>query len=110
MNQNDVDYYERQAELLEKFLSKNDKTALTKMLNMNINPNINKEKEINHKKRLEYKKNIKNRPSAQYYDYFYLKQQAYNNSINENIDLFNYNNNYKDNQINNFKLVINGEV
>ena len=37
MNQKDDDYYERQTELLEKFLLKKDKTAFMKMLNMNKN-------------------------------------------------------------------------
>jgi hypothetical protein len=104
MNQNDDDYYERQTELLEKFLLKNDKTAFMKMLNMNINPNLDKEKENNHKKNIEYMKSMKIRTPVQYYDYFHIKQQTYNNNLNNNNDFFNYNNNYKDNQINNFKL------
>ena len=103
MNQNDDDYYERQTELLEKFLSKNDKTAFMKMLNMNINPNLDKEKENHQKKRSEFMKSMKQRPSAQYYDYYHMKQQTFSNNTNNN-DLFNYNNKYQDNQINNFKL------
>ena len=100
MNKNDDDYYERQTELLEKFLSKNDKNAFMKMLNMNIIQNIDKEKENNHKKNPDFMKSMKNKKPSHYYDYFHLKQQTYNND-NDN-DLFN--NNYKDNQINNYKL------
>ena len=50
MNKNDDECYERQTELLEKFLSKNDKISFMKMLNMNIIPNTDKEKDHNHKK------------------------------------------------------------
>ena len=101
MNKNDDDYYERQTELLEKFLSKNDRTAFTKMLNMNIITNADKEKENNQKKNPDFMKSMKNKTPAHYYDYFHLKQQIYNNNNNNNDnDLFNY----KDNQINNFKL------
>ena len=103
MNKNDDECYERQTELLEKFLSKNDKISFMKMLNMNIIPNTDKEKDHNHKKRLEFMKSMKNRTPAHYYNYFHLKQQNYNNNNNDN-ELLNYNNNYKDNQINNFKL------
>ena len=105
MNKDDDDYYERQSKLLEKFLSKNDKTAFMKMLNMNINPNVDKEKEIYHRKRSEFLKSMKNKPpTANYYDYYNMKPQTYNSNNNNGTDLFNYNNNYKDNQINNFKL------
>ena len=102
MKNNDDDNYERQSKLLEKFLSKNDKTAFMKMLNMNINSNPDKEN--NHKKRAEFLKSMKNRHPAHYYDYFNMKPQSYNNNISNNNDLYNYNNNYNDNQINNFKL------
>jgi hypothetical protein len=100
MNKNDDDYYERQNELLEKFLSNNDKNAFMKMLNMNINANSDKEKNNFQRKRPDFMKSMKNKSPSRYYDYFHLKQQTNNN----NNDLFNYNNNYQDNQINNFKL------
>ena len=45
MHKNDDDYYDRQTELLEKFLSKNDRSAFQKILNMNILSNSDKEKE-----------------------------------------------------------------
>ena len=101
MNKNDDDNYERQTELLEKFLSKNDKSAFMKMLNMNINTNADKDNY--QRKRSEFLKSMKNRRPAHYYDYFHLKQPTYNNT-NTNNDLFNYNNGYQENQINNFKL------
>ena len=100
MNKNDDDCYERQTELLEKFLSKNDKHAFMKMLNMNIIQNTDKEN--NHKKNQNFMKSMKNRKPSHYYDYFHLKQQTYNNNNDNDNDLFN--NNYKDNQINNYKL------
>ena len=104
MNKNDDDYYERQSELLEQFLSKNDKTAFMKMLSMNINPSSDKEKN-NNQKRHQFMKSMKNKSPRHYYDYFHLRQDIYNNSnSNKNNDLFNYNNNYQDNQINNYKL------
>ena len=103
MNKDDDDYYERQTELLEKFLSKNDKTSFMKMLRMNINTSADKEKEKNHKKHLEFMKSMKNKHPGHIYDYFHMKQHTYNN-INNNNDLFNYNNNYNENHINNFKL------
>ena len=103
MNKNDDDYYERQTELLEKFLSKNDKTAFMKMLNMNVNPNTDKEKENNYKKRQDFMKSMKNKSPKRIYDYFHMKQQPHNHLNNNNDDLFSYNN-YKENQINNFKL------
>ena len=99
MNNNDDDYYERQSELLEQFLSKNDKGAFTKMLNMNINSSSDKEKE--HKKRPDFMKSMKNKSPARYYDYFHMRHPSYNN----NNDLFsNHNHDYKDNQINDFKI------
>ena len=99
MNNNDDDYYERQSELLEQFLSKNDKGAFMKMLNMNINSNSDKEKE--QKKRPDFMKSMKNKSPARYYDYFHMRQPSYNN----NNDLFsNHNHDYKDNQINDFKI------
>ena len=103
MNKDDDDYYERQTELLEKFLSKNDKTSFMKMLRMNVSTSAEKEKEKNHKKRPEFMKSMKYKHPAHIYDYFHMKQHTYSNTNNNN-DLFNYNNNYNENQINNFKL------
>ena len=98
MNNNDDDYYERQTELLEQFLSKNDKGAFMKMLNMNINSD--KEKEP--KKRPDFMKSMKNKSPARYYNYFHMRQPSNNNNNN---DLFSYHNHdYKDNQINDFKI------
>ena len=101
MDKNDDDYYDRQTELLEKFLSKNDKTAFKKMLNMNINQNADKEKENYQKKRPDFMKSMKNKSPLHMYDRYRMNQ--YNNT-NTNDDLFSYNNNYRDNQVNNYKL------
>ena len=98
MNNNDDDYYERETELLEQFLSKNDKGAFMKMLNMNINSSSDKEKE--QKRHPNFMKSMKNKSPQRYYDYFHMKQPSYNNN-----DLFSYHNHdYKDNQINDFKI------
>ena len=44
---------------------------------------------------------MKNKSPARYYDYFHMRQPSYNN----NNDLFSYHNHdYKDNQINDFKI------
>ena len=105
MDKNDDDYYERQTELLEKFLSKNDKNAFMKMLNMNVNPNADKEKENNQKRRPDFMKSMKNKSPTHIYDRYHMRQ--YNNT-NNNDDLFSHNNNhYKENQINNFKINFN---
>ena len=100
MNKDEDDYYEKQTKLLEKFLSKNDKIAFMKMLNMNVNPNVDKEKE--QKKRPEFMKSMKNKHPSHYYDYFHMRQPTYN-STNDN-DIFNHNHNYRENEINNFKI------
>jgi len=103
MNNTDEDYYERQTELLEKFLSNNDKTAFMKMLNMNINSYTDKDKDKDkyHKKNSAFFKSMKNKAPSNYYNYFKPKHQSWD--IN---DLYNYKN-YTDNQINNFKLDFN---
>ena len=103
MNQDEDDYYERQSKLLEKFLSKNDKTAFMKMLNMNINPSLDRAKASRKKKRPNFMKSMKNKHPSHYYDYFHMNQKTYNNTNNDNDNDF-FNNNYKENQINNFKL------
>ena len=111
MNKNDDDYYDRQTELLEKFLSKNDKSAFQKILNMNITSNAEKEnKKEKFRNRSNLLKSMKTKPSSYYYEHFHMNnpQSNYNISPN-NSDLynFNYNNNLKDNQISSFKLDFN---
>ena len=98
MNNNDDEYYERQTELLEQFLSKNDRGAFQKMLNMNINPSSDKEKE--QKKRPDFMKSMKNKSPSKYYDYFHMRRPSYSN----NNDLYNHHHDYNDNQINDFKI------
>ena len=105
MDKIDDDYYERQSELLEKFLAKNDKNAFMKMLNMNVNPNADKEKENNQKRRPNFMKSMKNKSPTHIYARYHMRQ--YNNT-NNNDDLFSHNNNhYKENQINSFKINFN---
>ena len=111
MNKNDDDYYDRQTELLEKFLSKNDKSAFQKILNMNITSNAEREnKKEKFRNRSNLLKSMKTKPSSYYYEHFHINnpQSNYNISPN-NSDLynFNYNNNFKDNQISSFKLDFN---
>ena len=101
MDKNDDDHYERQTELLEKFLSKNDKTAFKRMLNMNINPNADKEKENYQKRRPNFMKSMKNKSPLHIYDRYHMNQYT---NTNNNDDLFSYNNNYRDNQVSNYKL------
>ena len=107
MDKNDDDYYERQTELLEKFLSKNDKNAFMKMLNMNVNLNADKEEENSQRRRPNFMKSMKNKSPTHMYDRYHMKQ--YNNT-NTNEDLFGYNNGYKENQINSFKLNFNNII
>ena len=111
MNKNDDDYYDRQTELLEKFLSKNDKSAFQKILNMNITSNAEKEnKKEKFRNRSNLLKSMKTKPSSYYYEHFHMNnpQSNYNISPN-NSDLynFNYNNNFKDNQMSSLKLDFN---
>ena len=107
MHKNDNDYYDRQTELLEKFLSKNDRSAFQKILNMNILSNSDKEKEKGRfRNKSHLLKSMKTKPSP-YYDHFHMNngQPNYNLYVN-NTELYNYNynNNYKDNQVSSFKL------
>ena len=107
MHKNDNDYYDRQTELLEKFLSKNDRSAFQKILNMNIISNSDKEKEKGRfRNKSHLLKSMKTKPSP-YYDHFHMNngQPNYNLYVN-NTELYNYNynNNYKDNQVSSFKL------
>ena len=109
MHKNDDDYYDRQTELLEKFLSQNDRSAFQKILNMNILSNSDKEKErIKFRNKSLLLKSMKTKPSPNYYEHFHMHNghNYYNNNGNNNSELFNfnYNNNYKDNQISSFKL------
>ena len=109
MHKNDDDYYDRQTELLEKFLSQNDRSAFQKILNMNILSNSDKEKErVKFRNKSLLLKSMKTKPSPNYYEHFHMYNghNYYNNNGNINSELFNYNynNNYKDNQISSFKL------
>ena len=109
MHKNDDDYYDRQTELLEKFLSQNDRSAFQKILNMNILSNSDKEKErVKFRNKSLLLKSMKTKPSSHYYEHFHMYNghNYYNNNGNINSELFNYNynNNYKDNQISSFKL------
>ncbi len=107
MHKNDDDYYDRQTELLEKFLSKNDKLAFQKMLNMNIISPLEKEKD-QFRRRSNLLKSMKTKPSVHYYEQFHMHKNYpnYNNYNANNTELFNinYNNNFQDNQISNFRL------
>ena len=106
MHKNDDDYYDRQTELLEQFLSKNDKSAFQKMLNMNVLSSSEKEKD-KFRRQSNLLKSMKAKPSIHYYEHFNMNrnQPNYNYNVN-NTELFNinYNNNFQDNQISNFKL------
>ena len=108
MHKNDDDYYDRQTELLEQFLSKNDKSAFQKILNMNIMSNTEKEKERGKfRNRSHLMKSMKTKPSPYYYQHFHMGngQPNYNLNVN-NTELYNFNNNNKfnENQISNFRL------
>ena len=108
MHKNDDDFYDRQTELLEKFLSKNDRSAFQKILNMNIISNNDKEKERGRfRNKSHFLKSMKTKPNPYYYEQFHINngQPNYNLNVN-NTELynFNYNNNFKDNQISNFRL------
>ena len=108
MHKNDDDFYDRQTELLEKFLSKNDRSAFQKILNMNIISNNDKEKERGRfRNKSHLLKSMKTKPNPYYYENFHMNngQPNYNLNVN-NTELynFNYNNNFKDNQISNFRL------
>ena len=108
MHKNDDDLYERQTELLEKFLTKNDRSAFQKILNMNILSNSDKEKERSKfRNKSLFLKSTKTKPSPYYYEHFHMNNGQPNYNLNgNNNDLYNfsYNNNYKDNQISSFKL------
>ena len=106
MHKNDDDLYDRQTELLEKFLTKNDRSAFQKILNMNILSNSDKEKERSKfRNKSLFLKSTKTKPSPYYYEHFHMNNGQPNYNLNgNNNDLYNYNNNYKDNQISSFKL------
>ena len=92
----EVDDYERQSGLLERFLSKNDKTAFKKMLNMNLTSDKEKENQV---KKPQFLKSMKNRKPNKYYNNYGIG--SYENEANS---LFNRYNNYSPGEINNFKL------
>ena len=108
MHKNDDENYDRQTELLEKFLSKNDRSAFQKILNMNIISNNEKDKEKGRfRNRSHLLKSMKAKPPSYYYDQFQMNDGHPNYNLNvNNTDLykFNYDNNFKENQISNFKL------
>ena len=108
MHKNDDENYDRQTELLEKFLSKNDRSAFQKILNMNIISNNEKDKEKGRfRNRSHLLKSMKAKPPSYYYDQFQMNDGHPNYNLNvKNTDLykFNYDNNFKENQISNFKL------
>ena len=108
MHKNDDENYDRQTELLEKFLSKNDRSAFQKILNMNIISNNEKDKEKGRfRNRSHLLKSMKAKPPSYYYDQFQMNNGHPNYNLNvNNTDLykFNYDNNFKENQISNFKL------
>ena len=108
MHKNDDENYDRQTELLEKFLSKNDRSAFQKILNMNIISNNEKDKEKGRfRNRSHLLKSMKAKPPSYYYDQFQMNDGHPNYHLNvNNTDLykFNYDNNFKENQISNFKL------
>ena len=109
MHKNDDENYDRQTELLEKFLSKNDRAAFQKILNMNITSNSEKEKMSGRfRNKSHLLKSMKTKHPSLYYDNFHMNnniQPNYNLNVN-NTELynFNYNNNFKENQISSFKL------
>ena len=94
MHKNDDENYDRQTELLEKFLSKNDRAAFQKILNMNLNKTsikMEKQKE-SIIKRKQFLKGLRTKmPQHPYFQ----NDNYYNN---------NYNNNFKQGDISNFKL------
>ena len=101
MHKNDDDYYDRQTELLEKFLSQNDRSAFQKILNMNISTNLEKEnKKERFRNRSNLLKSMKAKPSSYYYNHFHINNPQPNSELYN----FSYNNNFKDNQISNFRL------
>ena len=104
MNKNDDDYYDRQTELLEQFLTKNDRSAFQKILNMNISTNLEKEnKKERFRNRSNLLKSMKAKPSSYYYNHFHINNPQPNSELYN----FSYNNNFKDNQISSFKLDFN---
>ena len=109
MHKNDDENYDRQTELLEKFLSKNDRAAFQKILNMNITSSSEKEKMSGRfRNKSHLLKSMKTKHPSLYYDNFHMNnniQPNYNLNVN-NTELynFNYNNNFKENQISSFKL------
>ena len=90
----EIDDYERQTGLLEKFLEKGDKSAFRKMLNMNLTTsNIEKKKEAETKRKFFFK-SFKNKKPSYYY-----------NNISKNFHFDSYSNSiFNPNEINSFKL------
>ena len=89
----EVDDYERQSDLLERFLSNNDKTAFKKLLNMNLTSDKEKEPPV---KQPKFLKSMKNRKPNHYYQHMHFN--------NDNIFNRFTNNNYSPGEINKFKI------
>ena len=90
----EIDDYEMHTGLLEKFLTKGDKTAFKKMLNMNLNNNNNKveKQKENLLRKQQFMKSMKQKKPAFYYNNFNM------NNLLDNARTF------KPGEINNFKL------
>ena len=90
----EIDDYERQTGLLEKFLENGDKTAFRKMLNMNLTTSNTEKRKENEMKRRLFFKSFKNRKPAYYY-----------NNINNHFHLNSHNQSiFNPNEINSFKI------
>ena len=91
----EVDDYERQSDLLERFLSNNDKTAFKKLLNMNLTTDKEKEPVA---KQPKFLKSMKNRKPTRYYQrmQFHNDDNLFNRYTNDN--------NYSPGEINKFKI------
>ena len=90
----EIDDYERQTGLLEKFLENGDKTAFRKMLNMNLTTSSAEKKKETEMKRKLFFHSFKNKKPSYYF-----------NNINNNFNLNSNNHSiFNPNEINSFKL------
>jgi len=90
----EIDDYEIHTDLVEKFISKGDKTAFKKMLNMNLTNNNNKleKQKENMIKKQQFMNSMKSKKPSYYYNNLHL------NHFGDNYKAFN------PNEINSFKL------
>ena len=90
----EIDDYEIHTDLVEKFISKGDKTAFKKMLNMNLTNNNNKleKQKENLIKKQQFMNSMKQKKPSYYYNNLHI------NHFNDNYKAFN------PNEINSFKL------